>query len=815
MRLALLLFCAGIASAVFVENIPLSVGRVSLSLGFVVFLSCCHRFYPASFVLKMMPVLCFPLLGLLWHLLWAQSLLNKRLPEELEGVTLHVAGVVVTLPEKTANVQQFEFRALESDSDFLGRNILLNYYGDIEISPGQYWQFSLRLNRPHGFANPGGFDYEGWLFQRGISAKGYVRNSMHNKLLRDTLTIPLVGNILLKSMLLINTGRYRLKLIIERLLSDSPYIGLVLALTLGDKSEISQTEWQLFSATGSNHLFVISGLHIGMIAGFFYWLLLKILSRLPCLTDIYPLQKFAAFISLFAALFYSLLAGFTLPTQRALVMLAVFVLGGLSNRRFLVSFRYLLALTIVLLLNPLAIINSGFWFSFVAVGALLLFLNHSDMQIKEWCWKDVVNSRFWVLCLYVARPQFVVFLALFLPLLFWTQQVSLIAPIVNLIAIPVVGFIIVPLLFLALLIALISTSLSAFLINVAVRALVMLLAFMEYLVDRGGDVFLLALPAMSNWQLVSLVIAIALLLMPRGVPGRRLIPILSLPLFLSFISGWLPVLGAASKRSVGEFVLHFHIADVGQGLAVIVDTGNHALVYDAGASFSPDFNMGSAVLLPTLRFLGIERLDSVIISHGDNDHAGGLVGLENGLEIRRLISNDLGLRSGLKVNLCSEIQPWVWDGVEFRFLQTGLHYDNDNNNSCVLQIMLGEAKILLSGDIEREAEMGLVLRYGKHLKSTVLLAPHHGSDSSSSYALLKNTRPDYVVFSAGYNNSFDHPSDKVVARYQEFGVVPLYTATSGMISFEYSHRGEQMTNWEGPKFYREEKFRYWHAHECR
>jgi len=280
----------------------------------------------------------------------------------------------------------------------------------------------------------------------------------------------------------------------------------------------------------------------------------------------------------------------------------------------------------------------------------------------------------------------------------------------------------------------------------------------------------------------------------------------------------LPIPERLRSSAQENTILQVHVIDVGQGLAVIVQTRNHVLLYDTGANLSPDFNIGSAVVVPTLRSLDIRALDTLVISHGDNDHAGGLRGVEANIRIGKLISNREDLQTQLDVKLCSDTNDWIWDGVEFRFLHSALDYSSENNNSCVLQIRSNEGSVLLPGDIEREAEAQLVLRYTGELASEVLVAPHHGSRSSSSYAFLKQVEPDYVVFSAGYRNSFAHPHDQVVTRYGEFASKALSTVETGMISFKFAKglNGEFTEKRAGDdkiiqtSEFRKQKPRYWH-----
>lgn len=819
MRCALLLICTGIASAAFVVDVP---GVLKLVVAVCVALAILFLLYALrarNSVSRIVPALLFYFVGVGWHLNWADKRLDARLPVMLEGKTVLVEGVVTGLPERTMIAQQFQFEILRAPSGFFPRRVVLNYYGGATIVPGQYWRFAVRLNRPHGFANPGGFDYEAWLFSQGISARGYVRVSPESRLLADLFGAGSGEAVYSRSHSLLvlratfiaglNRVRYALKSETRELLGDSQYRGLLIALLLGDRSAISQDHWELFTATGSNHLFVISGLHIGMISGFGYWAAL-FLGKLAGMGAVLPAQKFAAVFALVAAFGYALLAGFTLPTQRAFIMLAVLICGLFWNARYQVSLRLLIAASVVLLLSPLAIVSSGFWLSFVAVASLLAFAGstHSPLAVQK---SEIgLRDRFSSNIGSYVRPQLTVFLALVTPLVFFTQQLSLLAPLVNIVAIPIVGFLILPICLAALLANFVYDPLASLLFGMAHGVISMLVEYMALLLEWSDHSLQFYIAQPDGWNLAALCCAALLLLLPRGA-GHK---ILALPLLI-----WLMPIPEPLRAPHGDkAVLKIHAVDVGQGLAVIVRTQNHTLLYDTGAQLGADFNLGAAVVVPTLRALDIRSLDAVVVSHGDNDHAGGLSGVEKTVEIGRLFSNRVDLEAGLAVQLCSEQDAWNWDGVEFRFLSTGLQYAAENNSSCVLHIRSSGGSVLLPGDIEKEAEAHLARNYGEKLASTVLLAPHHGSQTSSSYAFLKRVEPHYVVFSAGYRNSFGHPHQRVLARYAEFGVRALNTSASGMISFEFESVGKgSMSKTEtppdaiaSPAEYRWQKIRYWH-----
>jgi len=806
MRRALMLICAGIASATFVTDVSFAL---TLSLICIVVLILAlllielvliKRLKVAKLLGRLVIGLLLISLGASWHLNWANDLLAQRLPEILEGETLQVEGVVIGLPERSLIAQQFQFEILRAPSGFFPRKVVLNYYGGSTVIPGQYWRFAVRLNRPHGFANPGGFDYEAWLFQQGVSARGYVRDSDSNQLIRGPSRW--VG---ISPSAWLHSVRYSLKIKLQRMLAGSQYGGLLIALLLGDKSAISQDSWKLFTATGTNHLFVISGLHIGMISGFAFWLVL-VVGRLVHIGRLVPAQKFAAFFALAAAFMYALLAGFSLPTQRAFIMIAVLICGLFWNARYQVSFRLLLAGFVVLLLNPLALTNSGFWLSFIAVGALLAFAGSFETRVSVEQIELSLGERLKGIARLLVRPQLIVFIALGVPLVFFTQQLSLLAPLVNIIAIPVVGFLIVPICFASLLVSFLHEPAAMLLFTAADGIISLLINFMEFLVALGSDSSQLQVAQPNSWDVLALFFAVLLLLLPRGVCRRSLV----IPLMLCV----LPIPERLKSSTRENSILRLHVVDVGQGLAVIVQTRHHALLYDTGANLSPDFNIGSAVVVPTLRSLGLRALDVVVVSHGDNDHAGGLLGVEPNIKIRKLVSNRKDLNTRLPVELCTNSNDWNWDGVEFRFLQSALEHSSENNKSCVLQVRSKVGSVLLPGDIERETEAQLARSYGGELASDVLLAPHHGSRSSSSYAFLKRVEPEFVVFSAGYRNSFGHPHDRVVTRYGEFASKTLNTAQGGMISFEFSEKFNDKGVQEDKTFhineYRKLNSRYWH-----
>jgi len=732
-------------------------------------------------------------LGLCWGIGFGLYRLDALLPEPLEEVDFWVTGTVSGLPQRNGRAQQAAFEIESSclelapsncdgHNDFFGsRLILLNYYGNASLAPGQRWRWRVRLNRPHGFANPGGFDYEGWLFMQGYSAKGYVRETSLNLRLPDAS----------KGM---DSLRFALRARLEPMLEDASHKGVLLALIIGDREQISQEHWALFSATGTNHLIVISGLHVGFIAMLGFWLGNGVARVWPSLLLRFPAQKCGALSAIAAALAYSLLAGFSLPTQRALIMVAVFMAGKLLAHEAPRSFSFCLAMCGVLLANPLSPIGAGFWLSFGAVGTLLLafgarltLLQDDDADVA----RGTVELRIWQRW---GEPQAMVFVGMSVPLLVWTAQLSLFSPLANLFAIPLVSLLIVPIALFAVAVLPVSAAGSQWLLLAANRLLEWLSAALQGVNSLAPSWGVWEGSPLTGLTLVCAALGTLLILAPRGWPGRALVPVLLAPLV------W-PV-----SQTLQPGQARITVLDVGQGLAIVVRTASHNLLYDTGPRFSADFDAGSGVVQPFLRTLGIGTLDTLVVSHADNDHRGGVDSLLRLLEIKRvLMSAPTPLQTGFES--CTRGQSWQWDGVQFDLLYppAGERYLG-NDSSCVLRIRAGENVALLSGDIERGAETALLSLEGEALASQSLTAPHHGSQTSSTLPFLAAVRPRFVLVSAGYRSQFGHPAPSVAQRYEAQGIEVWNTALSGALEFTL---GEGRIS--PPVAYRVDQPRYWYG----
>ncbi len=713
--------------------------------------------------------------GFLWAWLFAALVLSQELSSDLEGKDLVLEGVVATLPVKRDRLTRFEFditrmRHEGEEVESPGR-VRLSWYTDAPLlHAGEVWRLTVRLKRPRGFRNPGGFDYEGWLFHQGIRATGYVRKGSENQ----RLSTGVFGYTLTR-------WRQDVANALDDLLQDAPRRGILRALAIGERKGIDADAWEVLTRTGTNHLVAISGLHIGLVAtGVFFigrWLWV-----LPGFTVRYvPAQKPAALAGLLAATVYAALAGFSIPTVRALVMVAVLLGTVILQRETLSSRTLALALLLIVMIDPLAVLSAGFWLSFGAVAVILYGMTgRLASRNLWWRWGRVQ----WLVCLGLAPLMFLLF-----------QRTSLVAPLANLVAVPVVSLIVVPCVLVALLFLAWWPAAAHVLLMIADRVFGGLWTFLEALAELGHGQWLL--PAVSAWTVGFACLGAVLLAAPRGWPARWLGAVCWLPLALA----------RPAAPAPGD--VWFTLLDVGQGLAVAVRTADHVLVYDTGPRFSATFNAGEAVVVPFLRHEGIGEVDVLMISNGDNDHSGGARSLTKALPVRRVLTGaDPEALGGLPAQRCQAGQHWRWDGVDFAVL----HPDADthftgNNRSCVLRIAAAGGTLLLPGDVEQAVEKRLVKEYGAALQAHVLIAPHHGSKTSSTEAFIEQVKPDFVLFPVGYRNRFGFPRNEITARYRAAGAQMLNTAKEGAMTFKL----ESQRRLVGPSRYRHAARRYWHG----
>ncbi len=720
--------------------------------------------------------LLFGCLGFLWALINAHLLLGSTLDASIEGRDLLAEGVIVSLPEQHGPRTRFRFEIekLRYQGELYPApgKIRLNWYRNApQLRVGERWQLQVRLRRPHGFMNPGGFDYEGWLFREGIHATGYVRDSLENRRLADS-----------GLQYTLQSLRQTLRDKIYHAVTDSSIAGIVVALVIGDRSGLSHDQWELFAHTGTNHLVAISGLHVGIVAGLVFFLFRWLWSRSARLCLCLPAPQAAAISAILAALLYAALAGFAVPTQRALIMLVVVMGGILLRRQQRPSHVLALALLLVVLIDPQSVMLAGFWLSFTAVAAILYGL--SGYVSRERLWQK------W------GQVQWVVAVGLAPLLLAWGMQVSLFAPLVNMVAVPLFSLFVVPLALLGSLLLLLSDALGgvllwplAWLLEMAVGMLEVV-ALQPYVAWQQGGI--------PIWSWLPAAVGILLLLAPAGLPGRWLGVIFLLPLLLV----------RPQPPAAGE--LWFTLLDVGQGLSAVIQTRHHTLLFDTGARFSDDFDAGSVVVLPFLHTQGISHIDRLILSNADNDHAGGALKLVEKIRVGEILGGEPGEMIWGDVRQCTNREVWSWDGVTFRFLYPAEANQNTGNNaSCVLLVENAAGRILLTADIEKEAESWLLAHAPQQLAAEIVLVPHHGSKTSSTRDFVTAVSPGYALVPAGYRNRYRFPRPEVVERWQTVGAVVLNTANQGAIRY----RLHPVDGIVGPESYRMEAKRYWHANK--
>lgn len=702
-------------------------------------------------------VFAYLLLGIMWALLHANLLINDRLSPQLVAKELTITGTINSVPEHNEQRIRFLFTPDPHLSQTLPDKIQLNWYRPLpeQLNAGERWQVAVRLKQPHGMMNPGTFDYEGWLFQQGIGAIGYVQHNKKNKRLDQA---PLFSINLIRQWLSDKMAFH---------LADSPQLGLIQGLTTGIRDNINQQQWQILRLSGTNHLLAISGLHIGLAAaiGFFSfrWLWSRRANNLLLL----PARDVAAIGGFISALFYAGLAGFSIPTQRALIMVALVMVSLLIRRPTKPSSLLAFCLFLVLIRDPLAVLSIGFWLSFSAV-AIILFTSQNQFPKPRWQW-----AKIHTLIAIGLSPLLVLFFG----------QTSLIAPVANFIAVPFISLLIVPLLLLTSIMLWLFEPIGSFLLHITDSLLAIFWPLLDYLASLPFSHW--STPQIASIYYLPITFSVLLLLSPRGTPAKWL-GLIGLTPFIFYTS---------PQPDKGEF--WFTLLDVGQGLSAVIQTKSHTLVFDAGPKFSDSFNTGTAIVQPFLHHQGIKKIDTLIISHGDNDHIGGAQPLAEQINISKILSsvpNKLTNAIGCLAN-----QRWVWDDVYFQILHPG-HNDvsSENNLSCVLRVSNSSNgfSILLTGDIEQFAEQLLIDRYSSSLQSTIMIAPHHGSKTSSSNNFIQNVSPEIVLFPTGHNNRYHFPNTDVMQRYQQKQITDFNTAIHGAIQLKSNqHNTASPTTW--------------------
>ncbi|SRR5579883_3307663 len=672
---------------------------------------------------------------------YASSLLSWQLPKEQEGKPILLTGYVASLP--IIDNWQTNFLFNPEHTHILVKLAWRNPNPSIKV--GDKRQFLVRLKRIHSTQNPGAFDYEAWSLQKGLRATGYVLPSTKNILLSHAWYRYSIDQV-----------RQYLQEKIKSYSPPSKTSPWLMALIIGERDGIAHEDWQVLRSTGTNHLMAIAGLHIGIMAGFAHFIVCWCWRRIPWLVLRFPAQQGGACAALIIALLYSALAGFSIPTQRACIMLTVFIFALLSRRRIHAWHSWSLAMLVVLLLNPLSPLTDSFWLSFGTL-ALIIYGMSARLAPSGWWWK-------W------GRVQWVIGFGLIPLSLSLFQECSLVSFLANSIAIPWLGFFILPFCFLSGVFLSIYPPLGGWLLVIADKSL----AGLWWMLSGFSHLhFASWQQAMPNSSILFLMIAgILLLLSPAGFPGRWLGIVLALPLLFY----------QPPHPAYGDFWLT--LLDVGQGLSVVVQTKTHTLVYDAGLKLNENFDMGESVVLPYLHTIGTKQIDMLVISHGDNDHSGGAPALLAALPITSLKTSVPEKFPFPITSYCLAGQTWQWDGIHFTFLYPDAnHLQLDNDSSCVLRIDNGEKSVLLTGDIEKYAETALLSQTPALLASTIVVAPHHGSKTSGLPDFIATTHPSFILYATGYRNRYHFPNQSIINAYEAIHATQLNTAETGEIQF--------------------------------
>jgi len=593
------------------------------------------------------------LIGFFWAAWRAQAAFDAVLDERLEGRSVLVQGIVADIPAGTpGETIRFLFRAARVDAGKgwteFPKTLRLGWYQSREKPAlGERWQLVVKLKRPHGYANPGGFDYERWLFQQGISATGYVRDDGRNRRL---------GN---RPRLFTDHFRKAVADYFDTRVHPPPGLALIRALTIGDDGAIGAAQWDVLRATGTTHLMVISGTHISLVAGLVFWLTRRLWTRLGGWPESLPADRAAGVMALLSASCYAMLTGLGIPSRRALIMLAVGIAALLAGRWSRPGQVLALAVVATLVLDPQAVLANGWWLSFWAVTLIIIITAGRFGRENNW-------NR-------VSRINGVLAIGMLPLLLMFYQQASIVAPLANLIAVPWVSLLVVPTALVGTVLLPVSATAGGWLLQLAAAMMDILWPALSWL--GGLDFALLRLHQPLAWTLVPATAGLLLLLAPRGFPGKWPGLVLLLPMLV------------ARPPAPGTGAVWVTLLDVGQGLSTVVRTREHTLVYDAGPAFGADFDTGRAVVVPYLRSQGVGRIDALVVSHGDNDHIGGVASVLKDFPVDDVRAGIPELVTMSEARQCRQGERWRWDGVDFSVLHPDArYYRKGNNASCVIRI---------------------------------------------------------------------------------------------------------------------------------
>jgi len=742
--------CAPLAFS-FLPSLNLLAGIfVSLILTSIInVIFCCKRLRVISRFLVNAALLVLAIIYSVWH---HSNHYKLELPREYESQSIQLRGQVVGLPSNNSQRVRFVFKVetalgntsgeIEPLSFLRQQRVQLSCYRcSLSVLPGQKWQFTVRLKNPHGFASWGAFDFEKYLFRHQIVARGYIRLKEVNSFLGE-------------GHWSVDQFRQQIRGNLQHQLADYPAaLGIIAALMIGDKSLLSRGQKVAFRITGLSHLMAISGLHIGLVFAVTLLIFKWFLTLSPQIFEWRPRQHLILLPALLAALAYSAMAGFAVSTQRAFIMLLVYVLCRLWAREISLLRVLLYAATLILIVDPFSILDAGYWLSCGAVMIIALFAQRQKSMS-------------------LLRLQPMLWLLMF-------GQISLISPLINLLAVPLFCVLLIPLVLITLVIGLLGMA-----------------TMQSLILDYLGPVF--------DW-ISTLIVKISglphVLYFPTDLPFSFIV--ILLVSMLAWVCAYryrllfLPLcifgFAVSGPKPVTENEVLITLLDVGQGLAMVVEAKDYVLVYDSGPAYQSGLNTADAVLLPYLRYRGISKIHDVIISHADSDHIGGLSALQRQIPIDRILSSRPD-----KIPFAQECragQSWhnqrksgnhPAGKIRFSIISPDDQTPNGSNNrSCVLRVENDRFSMLISGDIERPVERYL-LQNNARLAADFLLVPHQGSKTSSSAAFIQAVAPEIAVVAAGYRSHYGHPHSNVVKRYQQRNIEFLSTVVYGSILLKFN-----------------------------
>jgi competence protein ComEC len=702
--------------------------------------------------------------GIAWACIQGGHAVAVRLPADLVGQDIAVIGHVDGLPQHANGLSRFDFITDRNGNPpgLAGRHLRLGWYrSNVEVEPGDRWKLLVKLRRPRGVLNPGGFDFEELALERRIAATGYVRRPETAQKLGTTTSIDALR------------ARWS-----ERIANavQSPSSRFIRALALGDTRFLTESDWETLRATGLNHQVAISGFHVGVVASFGALIAWLIYWMFPRLGLRWPRPQAQPLMALLFGFGYAAMTGFELPTVRTLMMIVAALLARMWRRPWSVPDALALALAAMLIVDPLSVLAAGFWLSFAGVAWLLWCLPH-----------DAPHGRVRVF----VGGQGIVSLGL-LPLTVWFfGQASLISPLTNLIGIPGFALIVTPLSLIGLAVDLVLPGIGSWILRLAAHAMDALWWVLEHVSQWQGA--LVWLPEPSAVALALALLGTFWLLLPRGIPAKPLALLL-----------WLPLLWPR-MAPIPAGTADLAMIDVGQGLSLLVRTQHHTLLFDTGPAYEGGLDLGEAAVVPTMHAFGVRRLDMLIVSHGDNDHSGGADAVRRTYPVAVRYA-PAGWPRGQDYQPCLKDASWVWDGVTFRFLHPPLDFPYlDNDSGCVLRISGPGWAALLPADIEAIIEDRLVREQPGLLRADLLIAPHHGSATSSTIGFLRAVRPRLALISVGQDNRFGLPKPEVVRRYVAQGIALEDTASAGLVRVRLDATGAHVVERT-----RERMLRFWH-----